>query len=107
MGSRTCMARALKHCRKGHARTLSPIATFFQFKPEKGLAMGKLSIVYRKISELKPYPRNARTHSRKQVNQIAASITGFGFTNPVMVDGRGQIIARPARFLSPKLLTSA
>src|SRR5438876_11650663 len=36
------------------------IATFFQFKPEKELAMGKLSIIYRKISELKPYPRNAR-----------------------------------------------
>ena len=29
--------------------------------------MGKLSIIYRKIPELKPYPRNARTHSRKQV----------------------------------------
>src|SRR5260370_21628091 len=97
MGSRTCMARALKHCRKGHARTLSPIATFFQFKPEKELAMGKLSIIYRKISELKPYPRNARTHSRKQVNQIAASITGFGFTNPVLVDENGQIIAGHGR----------
>src|SRR5260221_1736299 len=104
MGSRTCMARALKHCRKGHARTLSPIATFFQFKPEKELAMGKLSIIYRKISELKPYPSNARTHSRKQVNQIAASITGFGFTNPVLVDESGQIIAGHGRVQAAKLL---
>src|SRR5260370_17756342 len=104
MGSRTCMARALKHCRKGHARTLSPIATFFQFKPEKELAMGNLSIIYRKISELKPYPRNARTHSRKQVNQIAASITGFGFTNPVLVDESGQIIAGHGRVQAAKLL---
>src|SRR5260370_6661945 len=104
MGSRTCMARALKHCRKGHARTLSPIATFFQFKPEKELAMGKLSIVYRKISELKPYQRNARTHSRKQVKQIAAAITEFGFTNPVLIDESDQIIAGHGRVQAAKLL---
>src|SRR6266403_99263 len=104
MGSRTCMARALKHCRKGHARTLSPIATFFQFKPEKGLAMGKLSIVYRKISELKPYPRNARTHSRKQVKLIAAAITEFGFTNSVLIDESDQIIAGHGRVQAAKLL---
>src|SRR5258708_11604522 len=104
MGSRTCMARALKHCRRGHARILSPIATFFQFKPEKGLAMGKLSIVYRKISELKSYPRNARTHSRKQVKQIAAAIMGFGFTNPVLIDESDQIIAGHGRVQAAKLL---
>jgi hypothetical protein len=73
------MASPLKHCRKGHARTLSPVATFFQFKQEKELAMGSLSIIYRKISDLKPYPRNARTHKRKQVRQIKASIEEFGF----------------------------
>src|ERR1700682_1740229 len=104
MGSRTCMARALKHCRKGHARTLSPIATFFQFKPEKELAMGKLSITYRKISELKPYPRNARTHSRKQVKQIGAAIQEFGFTNPVLIDESDQIIAGHGRVQAAKLL---
>ena len=48
--------------------------------------MGKLSIIYRKISELKPYRHNARTHSRKQVIQIGAAITEFGFTNPVLID---------------------
>jgi len=36
--------------------------------------MGNLSIIYREISQLKPYPRNARTHSRKQIKQIAAAI---------------------------------
>src|SRR6266404_924858 len=89
---------------QGHARTLSPIATFFQFKPEKELAMGKLSIVYRKISELKPYPRNARTHSRKQVKQIAAAITEFGFTDPVLIDESDQIIAGHGRVQAAKLL---
>ncbi len=50
--------------------------------------MSTLSIVYRKISDLKPYPRNARTHSRKQVKQIAAAITEFGFTNAVLIVNR-------------------
>ena len=59
--------------------------------------MGSLSIIYRKISELKPYSRNARTHSRKQVNQIAAAIGEFGFTNPVLIDENDQIIAGHGR----------
>src|SRR5258705_979910 len=92
---------------QGHARTLSPIATFFQFKPEKELAMGKLSIIYRKISELKPYPRNARTHLRKEVNHVAASIRGLGCTNPVLVDESGQIIAGHGQDQSANLLAFA
>ena len=59
--------------------------------------MGKLSIIYRKISELKPYPRNARTHSRKQVKQISAAIMGFGFTNPVLIGEDGGVIAGHGR----------
>src|SRR5450755_583165 len=98
------MAWILKHSSQGHARTLSPIATFFQFKPEKELAMGSLSIIYRKISELKSYPRNARTHSRKQVKQIAAAITEFGFTNAVLIDESDQIIAGHGRVQAAKLL---
>ena len=35
---------------------------------------------------LKPYARNARTHSPEQVDKIAASIVEFGFTNPILVD---------------------
>ena len=38
-------------------------------------------------SDLKPYARNARRHSKKQVGQIAESIKRFGFTNPVLIDG--------------------
>jgi len=63
-----------------------------------------LSIVYRKISDLKPYPRNARTHSRRQVKQIAAAITEFGFTNPVLIDENDQIIAGHGRVQAAKLL---
>ena len=59
--------------------------------------MGSLSIIYRKISELKPYPRNARTHTRKQAKQIAAAIQEFGFTNAVLIDESDQIIAGHGR----------
>lgn len=41
-------------------------------------------VVERAISSLRPYPRNARTHSNKQIRQIATSIERFGFTNPVL-----------------------
>jgi len=40
-----------------------------------------LQIDERLIETLKPFPHNARTHTKKQINQIAASIHKFGFTN--------------------------
>jgi hypothetical protein len=46
---------------------------------------------YRPIDDLKPYAGNARTHSEKQIAQIAASIRTFGYTNPVLIGARGQI----------------
>ena len=49
----------------------------------------------RDIATLRPYAGNARTHSRKQVKQIAASIERFGFTNPVLVSDDGTV-AQPA-----------
>ena len=51
------------------------------------------TIVERKISELTPHKTNARTHSKSQVAQIAASIEKFGFLNPVLIDGDGRVIA--------------
>ena len=58
----------------------------------------------RSISSLKPYPRNARTHSPKQIQQIAASIREFGFTVPVLIDADGMILAGHARIEAAKLL---
>lgn len=55
-------------------------------------------------SELRPYSRNARTHSRRQVRQIADSIERFGFTNPVLVSDDGEIIAGHGRVEAAKLL---
>ena len=45
------------------------------------------------VERLIPYARNSRTHSEAQVQQIAASITEYGFTNPVLIDAKGQLIA--------------
>jgi DNA modification methylase len=53
---------------------------------------------------LHPWKRNARTHSKKQVRQIAASIERFGFTNPVLIDGDNAILAGHGRVEAAKLL---
>lgn len=56
------------------------------------------------ISSLKPSPRNARTHSKAQIKQIAASIKEFGFTNPIFIDETGSILAGHGRVEAAKLL---
>jgi DNA modification methylase len=56
------------------------------------------------ITRLIPYARNARTHSDAQVAQIAASISEFGFNNPVLVDGADGIIAGHGRVLGARKL---
>ena len=45
------------------------------------------------VSELRPYDRNPRTHSKKQLRQIAESIRTFGWTNPILIDGSPQRLA--------------
>jgi ParB-like chromosome segregation protein Spo0J len=61
---------------------------------------------YKKVSveKLIPYARNSRTHSAEQVDQIAASIREFGFTNPVLVDDKSNVIAGHGRILAAKKL---
>ena len=54
------------------------------------------------VERLVPYERNARTHSAEQVAQIAASIREFGFTNPILVDGKDGIIAGHGRLMAAK-----
>ena len=54
------------------------------------------------IDKLKPYEKNARTHSEEQVDKIARSIEQFGFINPVLIDGEYGIIAGHGRVLGAK-----
>ncbi|WP_369026915.1 site-specific DNA-methyltransferase [Qipengyuania sp. RANM35] len=63
-----------------------------------------LNVVERDIAGLRPYARNARTHSKKQIKQIAVSIERFGFTNPVLISGNDEIIAGHGRVEAAKLL---
>lgn len=59
-----------------------------------------MEITYRKLGELVPYINNARTHSDTQVAQICASIREYGWTNPVLIDENGTIIAGHGRVMA-------
>lgn len=56
------------------------------------------------VSALKPYPRNARTHSKKQIRQIADSMREFGWTNPILIDDQCGVIAGHGRLDAANLL---
>ena len=62
------------------------------------------SVQRRPIDELIPYANNARTHSDEQVAQIAASMREWGWTNPVLVDDNGGIIAGHGRVMAARKL---
>ena len=62
------------------------------------------SIELRPVDGLRAYSGNARTHSKKQIAQIASSIERFGFTNPVLISDDGEIIAGHGRVLAAKSL---
>jgi DNA modification methylase len=66
--------------------------------------MAATNIEHIAIRDLKPWARNARTHSKKQVRQIADSIAQFGFTNPVLIDEGGTILAGHGRVAAAKLI---
>ena len=63
-----------------------------------------MEIIYKKVQDLIPYVNNSRTHSEEQVNQIVASINEFGFTNPLLIDEKDNIIAGHGRLLASKKL---
>ncbi len=66
--------------------------------------MRNLKVVVRALSELKPYPGNARKHSSKHIKQIARSIETFDWTLPILVDDSGMIIAGHGRLEAAKFL---
>ena len=67
-------------------------------------ASSQLSIVYRSTNELVPDPRNARTHPKRQIEQLKASINEFGFTNPILIDAGRNIIAGHGRLRAAKAM---
>ncbi|MBV9076807.1 MAG: ParB N-terminal domain-containing protein [Methylobacteriaceae bacterium] len=63
-----------------------------------------LAVTYRPAASLRPDPRNARTHSKRQIEQIIASIQAFGFANPILIDPEGVLIAGHGRLLAAKAM---
>src|SRR5258705_8511122 len=66
--------------------------------------MPPLKITYKSPAQLKPRARNPRTHTKKQIQQIAASIKEFGFISPVLTDDADGIIAGHGRIEAAKLI---
>lgn len=64
-----------------------------------------MQIVNLKVSELKPYEKNHRTHPQKQVDLLAKNIERFGFTTPVLIDKNNVVIAGHGRLLALKQLS--
>ena len=60
----------------------------------------ELKIKYRKPEDLIPYVNNAKTHGEAQITALAASITEYGFNNPVLLDGESGVIAGHGRLLA-------
>lgn len=61
-------------------------------------------VVRRAVDDLVPYARNSRTHDKEQVAQIAASMREWGFTNPILIDPEGNVIAGHGRLMAAKQL---
>src|SRR6202162_6691312 len=64
----------------------------------------RLTVTYRAVGDLIPDPRNARTHPKRQIDQIKASIEAFGFTNPILADSEGHIIAGHGRLQAARAM---
>ena len=63
-----------------------------------------MKVIDLSISELKPYPKNARIHPQKQVDLLAKNIQKFGFTTPVLISENNEVIAGHGRLLALKQL---
>ena len=84
-----------KRCRIAKQRKVNTPTKTLNFQPKVEL---------RPTTSLHPFVNNARTHSDRQIHQIAESIKQFGFTNPLLIDSQGGIIAGHGRWEAAKLL---
>lgn len=69
-------------------------------EPAYAAAAPPIEVQVRALDTLMPYAQNARTHSERQVEEIARSIEEFGWTNPILADGAGTIVAGHGRRLA-------
>jgi ParB-like chromosome segregation protein Spo0J len=79
-------------------------AAFSSSSPKARLELADLPrIEWAPIANIRPNAKNARTHSKKQIRQIAASIRKFGFLNPLIVDDENIILAGHGRLEGARL----
>ena len=64
----------------------------------------RLNVEYRPVASLTPSLRNARTHSKKQLHKLAASLKQFGFNSPILIDGAGEVVAGHGRLEAAKMI---
>src|SRR5687768_8119121 len=67
---------------------------------QSGPRINGIEVEYRDPATLKPHPSNPNTHSAKQVTRIARSIGDFGWTNPIIVDENGVVLAGHGRLMA-------
>ena len=72
--------------------------------PNKIHKASKPTIQMQPLGSLRPFDRNARIHSRKQIGKIANSISKFGFTNPILINAKSRIVAGHGRAAAAKML---
>ena len=63
-----------------------------------------MDIVNVKISEIRPYSKNAKKHDKKQIKNVAESIRQYGFVQPVVLDKNNEIVIGHCRWEAAKLL---
>jgi ParB-like chromosome segregation protein Spo0J len=73
------------------------MATSDSFKNHVEENAGRLKIEWTPIDQLRANPRNARTHAKRQIAMLAASLGTYGFTTPIIVDESGMILAGHGR----------
>lgn len=66
------------------------------------IPMKKSELQQRKVDDLIPYAKNARTHSDRQISQLVKNIKKFGFYNPVLIDENDNVIAGHGRIMAAK-----
>jgi hypothetical protein len=90
--------------RKNHHSVIGIAGAVSARAPSGSAALTALQIAYLQPERLRPSPNNSRTHSKKQLKQIARSIGRFGFVNPVLISDDFEIIAGHGRVEAAKML---
>lgn len=63
-----------------------------------------MQTIMKKLSDIQPYPKNAKKHDERQIKNVAESIKQYGFVQPIVIDKDGIIVIGHCRALAAKKL---